>query len=275
MIMGVNSKEKNTAARVPDQRELFIHEGIYRADTIDHLPPPVAITYSDILLQIRLEMVRQYGNHSRLLDVCCATGQHLRGFLEEMQMCTGVDYSLPYLQKANEDKTAQALGRTNYACGDARWMPFYSNSFDIAYSFSSLYVIENVGDVINEVARVLKPGGKCILDLGNLYSLNILVVNVYHKELGWARHYAISVPAMERIIRQAGMKVVEHRSFQILPLWGGDRPKWLKPFLLPIWTRLLSRRIRGKILDEWISNLPIFRLFAFRHVFVCEKLQQS
>ncbi len=255
-----------------DQRDLFTKEGIYTVDTINHLPPPVPETYSDILLKIRLDLVHFYADHSNVLDVCCATGQHLMGFAGRMQTCTGVDFSLPYLQKANKDKITKDLQNTRYACSDACRMPFRSNSFDLAYSFSSLYVIPNVGMVISEIARVLRPTGKCILDLGNLYSLNVIVVNAYHKELGWAQNYAVSVPAMKRMIHQAGMKIVEHRTFQILPLWGGDRPKWLKLFLLPVWTQLLSRRVKGKLLDEWISNLPLLKLFAFRHILVCEKL---
>ncbi len=254
-----------------DQRDLFTKEGVYSVDTINQLPPSKPVTYSDILLQIRLELVRRYANHSSVLDICCATGQHLMGFASDAHACIGIDFSLPYLQKANEDKNTKGLENTGYTCSDARKMPFRLDSFDVAYCFSSLYVIPDVNEVIGEVARVLKPGGKCILDLGNLYSLNVIVINTYHKELGWAQHYAVSVPAMKQMIRQAGMKIVEHRAFQILPLWGGDRPKWLKLFLLPIWTQLLSRRLKGKILDEWVSNLPVFKSFAFRHVFLCEK----
>lgn len=254
-----------------DQRDLFTKEGVYRVDTINQLPPSTPVTYSDLLLQIRLELVRRFADCSSVLDVCCATGQHLMGFADEMQACTGIDFSLPYLQKANEDRNNKGLENTRYACSDAHNIPFRSNSFDLAYSFSSLYVIPDVDTVINEIARVLKPGGKCILDLGNLYSLNVIVINAYHKEQGWAQHYAVSVPVMKQMIIRAGMRIVEHRAFQILPLWGGDRPKWLKVFLLPLWTHLLSRRVKTKILDEWISNLPVFKSFAFRHVFVCEK----
>jgi hypothetical protein len=53
-------------------------------------------------------------------------------------------------------------------------------------------------------------------------------------------------------------------------MWG-DRPWWLKPLLHPVWTRLLAIRIKGRMLDEWISSLPLLRRFAFRHVLLCEK----
>ncbi len=270
--MNFNSLDKSAIKHASDQRELFINEGVYSADTINRLPPSVPMTYSDILLRIRLEMVRSYAKHLSVLDVCCATGQHLMDFAGEAQTCTGIDFSLPYLQKAGEYKNTKDLKNTYYACSDARQLPFRANSFDVAYSFSSLYVIPGVNDVISEIARVLKPGGKCVLDLGNLYSLNVIVINAYHKELGWAQHYAISVATMKRMIHQVGLRIVEHRAFQILPLWGGDRPRWLKVFLLPVWTQVLSRQVKAKTLDEWISNLPVFKSFAFRHVFLCEKM---
>ena len=122
------------------------------------------------------------------------------------------------------------------------------------------------------MARVLKTGGKCILDLGNTHSLNAAVIKNYNQELGWAKPFLISIRDMKKYIHAAGMKIIEHRAFQVLPLWGADRPKRLNLFLLPFWTRLLSKQIRGKMIDEWISNTPIIKNFAFRHVFVCEKV---
>jgi hypothetical protein len=57
----------------------------------------------------------------------------------------------------------------------------------------------------------------------------------------------------------------------VLAMFKADAPKWLKPLLWSGWTRLLAKQINGKMLDEWISNLPVLKLFAFRHIFVCEK----
>jgi hypothetical protein len=113
------------------------------------------------------------------------------------------------------------------------------------------------------------------LDLGNLYSLNVIAVRSYHKELGWAQQFPISVPEMKRLIRNAGLEIVEHRAFQILPLWGADRPRWLKFALLPAWTELLKRKIAGRMIDEWISSVPFIKLLAFRHLIVCKKLALS
>jgi ubiquinone/menaquinone biosynthesis C-methylase UbiE len=54
-----------------------------------------------------------------------------------------------------------------------------NSSFDLVYCFSSLYYIPKVGEVIHEVSRVLTFRGKCVVDFGNLYSLNTIVCNAY------------------------------------------------------------------------------------------------
>jgi hypothetical protein len=77
---------------------------------------------------------------------------------------------------------------------------------------------------------------------------------------------------MQKTIRVSGLRIIEHRAFQLLPLWDAHRPNWLKPLLLPVWSKLMRIQIGGKILDEWTSSLPFIKYFAFRHIFICEKL---
>jgi hypothetical protein len=79
---------------------------------------------------------------------------------------------------------------------------------------------------------------------------------------------------MNRLLDEAGFAIIEHRAFQILPLWG-DRPKWLGPLLRPQCKWILQKQVRGKMLDEWISNLPVIKHLAFRHIFVSEKTTVS
>ena len=189
-----------------------------------------------------------------------------------MQAGIGVDFSMSYLEKANKNKKLNTCDNISFMCSDARSLPFRSHHFDVAYSFSSLHVISDVGEVISEMARVLKTGAICVLDLGNLKSLNAIVIKTYHEELGWAKPYPISIANMKWLIQDAGMKIVEHRAFQLLPLWSANRPKRFKLFLLPCWARLLSKQVKGKMVDEWISSFVVLKNFAFRHVFVCEKL---
>jgi SAM-dependent methyltransferase len=220
--------------------------------------------YPSRMMEIKLRLIRECCPGPRLLDVCCSTGQQLIELMGERRVAAGVDFSMQYLQHARDAAGATAV---RLACGNARALPFRTGSIDAAYSISSLYVIPNVGEVIDEMARVLRPGGRCLLDLGNVHSLNNIVSRAYPE---FATPYHVSVRDMLTMIEAAQLRVVVHRSFQLLPMWG-DRPATIKWLMAPWLIKLLSRRLGGRMLDEWISSVPGLSRLAFRHVFVCEK----
>jgi hypothetical protein len=108
------------------------------------------------------------------------------------------------------------------------------------------------------------------LDLQNSQSLNAFCVRNYYKDL--APTFPISLSRMAALIGENNLRVLERRSFQILPLWAG-RPSWLWPLLHPRWKRIMKRRFKGRMVDEWVSGTWPFRLFAYRHLVVVEKVQ--
>lgn len=50
--------------------------------------------------------------------------------------------------------------RTEYVKGDAQKMPFEDNYFDAVFTNGSLHEWAHPEDIFNEIARVLKPGGR-------------------------------------------------------------------------------------------------------------------
>jgi len=253
-----------------DLKKLWSCEGAYKIDAVSSLPSIGTQSYADELLRIRLAMVREYAREALTLDVCCATGVHLLSVSNVIGQGVGLDFSEPYIKRANENKATSGVTNVEFVCDDARTMPFQSDSFDLVYSFSSLYAIPEIHKVIGEISRVLKLGGLCILDLGNRYSLNAVVGQAYVDE-GWTPLFLLSLRAMYQMLQRQGLAIRSHRAFQILPLWGADRPVWMQPLLWNGWTRLLATFWRGKMLDERFSSLPGLRSLAFRHLFVCEK----
>lgn len=244
--------------------------GSYAADSVSRLPSIQATEYFDRLLSIRLEMARTYARGARVLDVGCATGMHLARFQSEFQSGVGLDFSHPLLKHAVKTLT-DANHSTRFVEANARKIPFRDGIFDFVYSFSSLFNMPNPEEVLLEISRVLAPGGRCLLEMGNSHSLNDFVART---QPGLARVFHLSVPRMKEILIRAGLKVERHRAFQILPYWG-NHPRWMRPLLHPIWKRCLEKRVRGKMLDEWISDLPGIRNLAFRHLFACVKDSSS
>ncbi|HZV62101.1 MAG TPA: class I SAM-dependent methyltransferase [Methylophilaceae bacterium] len=203
-----------------------------------------------------------------MLDLCCATGDHIADLLTEGQQGIGIDFSLPFLQEARKKE----MPGITLLASDARALPLANESTGTVYSLSALYLVPDLDKVIKEIARVLMPGGRCILDLGNRDSLNSYCVRNYYTELPMSYHLPVS--EMVRLCESNSLRVIEHRAFQILPLWAG-RPRWLWPLLHPGWKRLMSNRIKGRMIDEWISGCKLLRRFAFRQLLVCEKARQQ
>jgi SAM-dependent methyltransferase len=122
--------------------------------------------------------------NARVLDLCCGTGRHLR----ELR-CLGVDLN------------RKSLRGLSAACADMRALPLRSSSLDAVVSlFSSFGYLESDDEdlrVLREVARVLKPGGKFLLDL----------LNREHALAGF-------VDSLQEV-REDGTLVVENRSFDL------------------------------------------------------------
>jgi SAM-dependent methyltransferase len=259
--------ERNTKSsadlQVAATRAVFEGGALYPSATICASAAKESPEYTERLLFDKLETIRRHNGGGLLADLCCATGDHIPEVRRHNQEAIGIDFSLPYLKQAKNK-----YPDVGFIASDARKLPFNNCSVDTLYSLSALYVIPNIDQVIGEISRVLRPGGRCVLDLGNLYSINSYCVRNYYPE--WINSYHISVLEMTRLCRVNGLHIIEHRAFQLLPLWAG-RPRWLWPLLHPVWKKLLGARIAGRMIDEWLCSLPLLRRLAFRHLLVCEK----
>ena len=221
--------------------------------------------FVQVLLKAKLDIVRWHYKGGLVLDLCCATGRHLFALSDTIEQGVGIDFAERYLHHARAQSSS---GNLSFLCADAKHLPLQEGSVSLIYSLSSLYAIPGVADVFTEIGRVLRPGGVAVLDLGNSRSLNAYCLRVAYAH--WPPVFPITVAEMRRLCAANGLAIRDHRSFQLLPLWAGE-PRWLRPLLHPAWKRLLQRRVGGRMLDEWMSSLPLLRGFAFRHILVCEK----
>jgi SAM-dependent methyltransferase len=239
----------------------------YRADTIMRGGQGETRDYFGRLDQLKRGWLAEFASGRPTLDLCCATALHLLDLSPRIPFGAGLDFSRPFLEKAREESKLRKLRNTAFAIGNARRLPFRDGVFGCVYCLSSLYHIPRAGEVVAEIGRVLAEDGFAILDLGNRRSLNEWVGRA-HTET--ARPCSASVGEMRRWIKEAGLSVARRRVFQILPYWG-NKPRWLRPLLSPFWGRLMSARIGGAMIDEWLCRLPVLSSFAFRHVYICVK----
>ncbi len=107
----------------------------------------------------------------RILDLCCGQGRHTlelakRGFSN----VEGLDRSHYLIQRARQRAKILALP-TKFKEGDARKLPYKNDEFDtvlvLGNSFGYFDTVEDDLRVIKEVARVLKPWGRLLIDLAD------------------------------------------------------------------------------------------------------------
>jgi demethylmenaquinone methyltransferase/2-methoxy-6-polyprenyl-1,4-benzoquinol methylase len=94
--------------------------------------------------------------NTSILDVCCGSGQATQFLVKYSQNVTGLDASPLSLGRARQN-----VPEANYVEAFAEKMPFADNQFDIVHTSAALHEMQpqQLREIIQEVYRVLKPGG--------------------------------------------------------------------------------------------------------------------
>ena len=101
----------------------------------------------------------------RLLEVGVGTGLALPYYAPSLSV-SGVDYSPEMLAKAQGRVDALGLGHVELSRMDARALDFPDNHFDTVAAMHIVSVVPEPEKVVAEMARVCKPGGEAVHDLG-------------------------------------------------------------------------------------------------------------
>ena len=139
--------------------EAFGEDYLYFYETL--LTPEVAERQTKLVWGL-LEL----GPGVEVLDVACGHGRIANRLAERGALVTGLDADVFFLAKAREAGTS-----AEYIEGDMRSLPFPDASFDAALLwFTSLGYFDDDGNraVLNELRRVLRPGGRAVVDFQNL-----------------------------------------------------------------------------------------------------------
>jgi SAM-dependent methyltransferase len=111
--------------------------------------------------RLALEMLR-IAPGDRVLDVGCGPGNFTRDFARAAGdgEVVGLDASRTMLEAAVRHGGPPNL---SYVRGDAHRLPFPDRAFDAVCCFAALYLIEEPMRAIDEIVRVLAPGGRVAL----------------------------------------------------------------------------------------------------------------
>jgi SAM-dependent methyltransferase len=100
-----------------------------------------------------------------VLDVACGTGNFTRGFASQVGpsgLVVGLDASRTMLARAVAGTPAarSQSGHVAYLRADAVRMPFRDATFDAVCCFAALHMMDDPWAALDEMTRVLTPGGR-------------------------------------------------------------------------------------------------------------------
>ena len=131
----------------------------------------------------------------RLLEVGCGAGIDLVRFARAGAIVTGVDLAEVSINLACQNFAQNGLtAKLRAMNGEA--LEFEENNFDVVYAHGVLQYTADAHKMVNEIYRVLRPGGEAILMVYNKYSwLNLLSklmnVELEHQDAPVLNKYSI------------------------------------------------------------------------------------
>lgn len=145
----------------------FTASEVFDADYLYFYEPELSAQRND-REAVLVERLLHIDRGTRVLDLACGHGRLANRIAERGAHVTGVDTAEEFLDLARGDAAERGV-TTAYVRGDMRSLPF-QQGFDAVLSwFTSFgyFSDEENRRVLDEVARVLRPGGRFALELMN------------------------------------------------------------------------------------------------------------
>ena len=154
----------------------------------------------------------------RVLDLGVGTGLSLPLYPPNVRV-TGVDLSDSMLREAQKKIRQERLGHVTLLEMDAGRLAFADDAFDVVIAAFVISVVPDPIQVIAEIKRVSKPGGRIVI-INHFQSQNKLIARVEKwlsplcKRIGWR-----SDLALEYLVHYAGLSVQQMYSLNKIDLW--------------------------------------------------------
>jgi ubiquinone/menaquinone biosynthesis C-methylase UbiE len=119
-----------------------------------------------------LKTTAEFDRHAgeKVLEIGCGPGTDAVQFAKGGAQVTCVDLAERAVALTRRQFELRGL-QGEFLASDAEHLPFEDASFDLVYSFGVLHHTPDTQGAINEVFRVLKPGGKAIVMLYHKWSV--------------------------------------------------------------------------------------------------------
>ncbi|MDD2482688.1 MAG: class I SAM-dependent methyltransferase [Candidatus Shapirobacteria bacterium] len=175
--------------------------------------------------------------NAKVLEAGCGFGHWVFWMAEQGYQAVGVDLAPKAIITAKNYAKKNNLKNCEFIEGDIRKLPIKDNYFDIIFSFGVIEHFHNPEIILDELKRVLKPGGKIFFSVPNQYSFHtltrIILKGIGKWHLGYERSY--SSKSLNILFRKCGFEVLR----------GGIMPG-------------------GELFGRGMNNIPLIGDFLFK-----------
>ena len=207
-----------------------------------------------------------------LLDVGCGNGANTALFTQIMPRVVGIDVEPERLATARQYAREHGLDNVEYEMTDGRVILCADDSFDHVTCFDVLEHVDDEQQVLGEIARVLRPGGRLTISVPNKwYLMEIHGFRLKPQRIPWNRVPLLSwlpTPVHERYahariytkrrilatLDQAGFDVLAHE--YAMPPFDLVGKSWARRLLTATFTALARTPLRVIGLRHFILAEP-------------------
>ena len=210
-----------------------------------------------------LRVVPQDGREKAFLDIGCNWGRWSVAASRLGYDVVGIDPMLDALSAAR--RVAEQLGsQAEFISADARWLPFADSSFDVVFSYSVFqhFRKDDVRTALDEISRVLVPGGLSVIEMPTAAGLRNLYVRARRKlvaehlaPLDFHVRYWPLRELVETFTSRVGPTHVEVDSFFFINGQPADRDLFPKRYKAALTASELLRKAATRVPSlAWIAD---------------------
>ncbi len=171
-----------------------------------------------------IKKVADMGPSDTLIDLACGTGIYARSFAEKNpdRKIIGLDLSWPMLRYGARKARIMGLKNITFMHGDVHQLPIRNSSADAANCCAALHLIPDTPKVLDELSRVIKPGGRFSASVLLHPSNPFFSLKAYLDDKLWGIHY-YHEHELKTLLDKAGFNPAVYHTRGLWMIAGGVR----------------------------------------------------